>query len=44
MVSQLIRVGRMPLNFQVGARYYAEKPEKGPEWGLRATVTFVFPE
>ncbi len=27
----------------VGARYYAEKPDNGPEWGLRFGLTFLFP-
>jgi hypothetical protein len=25
-------------------RYYAEGPSDGPEWGLRFTVTFLFPK
>ncbi len=44
MVAQLVKVGKMPIQFQVGARYYAESPENGPEWGLRFTVTFLFPK
>jgi hypothetical protein len=43
-VTQLVKIGRMPLSFQLGARYYAEAPEQGPEWGLRFSVTLVFPE
>ena len=27
----------------VGARYYADKPSDGPEWGLRFGLTFLFP-
>ena len=44
MVSQLVRVGKLPMSFQVGARYYADKPANGPDWGLRFTMTFVFPK
>jgi hypothetical protein len=44
MITQLVRIGKMPLSFQVGGRYYAEKPSGGPDWGLRFTVTFVFPK
>ena len=44
MVAQLVKVGKMPIQFQVGARYYAEKPENGPDWGLRFTVTLLFPK
>jgi hypothetical protein len=43
-VSQLVKFGSMPVNFQLGARYYLEKPSEGPDWGLRFTVTFVIPE
>ena len=44
MVSQLVKVGTMPIQFQAGVRYYAEKPSGGPDWGLRFTVTFLFPK
>ena len=30
--------------FQVGYRYYADGPNYGPDWGLRFTVTFLFPK
>jgi hypothetical protein len=43
MVSQLVRVGRVPVSFAVGARYYAEAPSTGPDWGLRFVVTPLFP-
>lgn len=43
MVSQLVKIGKMPVNFQAGVRYYAAKPEGGPDWGLRFTITFLFP-
>jgi hypothetical protein len=43
-ITQLVRIGKMPVSFQIGGRYYAEKPSGGPDWGLRLTVTFVFPE
>ena len=44
MVSQLLKIGGQPLQFQLGARYYAEKPNRGPEWGLRFAVTALFPK
>jgi hypothetical protein len=44
MVQQLLRLGKQPIAFQVGVRYYAEKPDNGPDWGLRFTVTFLFPK
>lgn len=44
MVSQLVKIGKMPLQFQVGGRYYAVTPDNGPVWGLRFTVTFLLPK
>lgn len=44
LVSQLVKFGKQPVQFQLGGRYYAEAPDNGPQWGLRFTVTFVFPE
>lgn len=43
-VSQLLKIGRQPVQFSLGARYYAEKPDGGPQWGLRFSVTFLFPK
>lgn len=43
-VQQLVKIGKHPVALQVGYRYYAEKPDGGPEWGLRFAVTFLFPE
>jgi hypothetical protein len=43
MVSQLVKIGKMPVNFQIGARYYAAKPDNGPNWGLRFSITFLLP-
>lgn len=42
-VSQLVMLGGSPVQFQVGGRYYAEAPDNGPEWGLRFTVTLLWP-
>src|SRR5215831_1157297 len=43
-VTQLVKIGKLPVSFSFGGRYYADKPSGGPDWGLRFTVTFVFPE
>ena len=43
-VSQLLKVGKQPVSLGVGARYYAESPGGGPEWGLRFIVAFLFPK
>jgi len=44
MVAQLMKIGKMPIQFQIGGRYYAESPAGGPDWGLRFSVTFLFPK
>lgn len=44
MVAQIVRFGKLPVQFQVGGRYYADSPEGGPEWGVRFVVTFLFPK
>jgi hypothetical protein len=43
-VSQLLKVGKLPLSLGVGVRPYLEKPEGGPDWGMRFVATFVFPK
>jgi hypothetical protein len=43
-VSQLVKLGGKPVQFTLGAKYYAEKSANGPEWGLRFAVTFLFPK
>jgi len=43
MVAQLIKVGKMPVQFELGGRYYLDAPTNGPEWGLRFKVTMLFP-
>jgi hypothetical protein len=43
-VSQLVKISGKPVQFSFGGRYYAEKPDNGPEWGLRVAVTFLFPK
>lgn len=43
-VSQMLKIGDQPISFQMAYRYYAEKPEGGPDWGLRFALTFLFPK
>ncbi|MDQ3775630.1 MAG: transporter, partial [Pseudomonadota bacterium] len=43
-VSQLLKLGKQPIQLTLGGRYYAEKPEGGPDWGLRFVITFLFPK
>jgi hypothetical protein len=42
-VSQILKIGKQPVSIQLGPRYYAEGPLGGPEWGMRLTFTFLFP-
>jgi len=44
-VSKVTRLGRLPVSFGGGARYWLASTEGGPHgWGFRFTVTAVFPE
>jgi hypothetical protein len=43
IVSQLFKVGSQPVQVSLGGRYYVEGPDGGPEWGVRAVVTLLFP-
>jgi hypothetical protein len=43
MVSQLVKIGELPVQFQLGGRVYVDGPDGGPDWGLRFAVTFLFP-
>lgn len=42
-VAQLVKLGKMPVQFFFGGRYYVETAANGPDWGLRAGVNFLFP-
>jgi hypothetical protein len=44
VVSQLMKIGDQPVQAFIGARYYAETPNNGPEWGIRFGLTFLFPK
>lgn len=43
-VGQLLKIGKQPMQFTFGVRYYADKPSGGPDWGLRFNITFLFPK
>jgi len=43
-VSQVLPVGKQLISVQVGGRYYLDAPANAPEWGVRATLTFLFPK
>jgi hypothetical protein len=42
-LAQVFRFGKLPVQFTIGPRYYAQRPPGGPEWGARFVVTFLFP-
>lgn len=44
MAAQLVKLGKQPLQFQLGGKYYAEGPSGAPEWGIRFNVTLLFPK
>jgi len=43
-VSQLLKVSKQPISLAIGFKYYADGPSGGPDWGLRFTVSFLFPK
>jgi hypothetical protein len=43
-IAQLVKLGKLPVQFTLGGRYYAERPSGGPDWGLRFVITFLFPK
>lgn len=43
-VAKLVRLGKLPVQFQAGVRYWAERSEFGAEgFGFRFSVTFLLP-
>jgi hypothetical protein len=42
-VSQLVKIGKMPVQFALGAKVYADGPSGAPDWGIRFVVTPLFP-
>lgn len=44
-VAQMLKIGSLPLQLGLTARYWVDTPEGGPEgWGWRAQLTFIFPK
>jgi hypothetical protein len=41
--SKVTKWGSQMLSWQGGVRYFIETPGDGPEWGLRFTLTLLFP-
>jgi hypothetical protein len=43
-ISQVVIRGRRPIQLTLAGRYFAEGPVGGPEWGIRFSITFLFPK
>jgi hypothetical protein len=45
LVGQIVKIGGQPVQFSLGARYWAEAPEgAADDWGARFQVTLLFPK
>ena len=42
--QQVVKFGRLPVQLQFGGTYYVAKRTGAPDWGIRADMTFLFPE
>lgn len=43
-VSQIIPMGKQLTSVTLGGRVYLDKPDGGPDWGIRLVVTLLFPQ
>jgi hypothetical protein len=43
-ISQLLKIAGQPVSFQLGFKYYAQRPAGGPDWDLRFAITPLFPK
>jgi hypothetical protein len=42
-ISQVMKIGKQPVSISIGAKYYAESPSNGPDWGVRGAFTLLYP-
>jgi hypothetical protein len=42
--GKIVKLGKLPLNFQLQAFYNVERPHDGPDWQLRFQILFLFPK
>jgi hypothetical protein len=40
----VLKLGAQPIQLNLNGRYWVERPDSAPEWGIRLVVTFLFPE
>ncbi len=43
-VGKVVRIGKLPVNFNVQGYYNVEKPASGGDWQLRFQMQFLFPK
>ena len=43
-LSQVSKIGRQMVSYQGGVTWYVDAPAGAPEWGLRFTLTFLYPK
>ncbi len=43
-VSQLVKIGKLPMSLGVNGKYWVEGPDSAPDWGMRFTMTSLFPK
>ena len=42
--SKVSRIGKQMVSYQGGVRAYLDAPDGGPDWGVRFTLTLLYPE
>jgi hypothetical protein len=42
-ISQVMKLGKQPVSFQIGGKYYVDTPRYGPTWGARFAFTLLYP-
>ena len=42
--SRVTRVGNQLVSFAYGAKIYLDAPDSAPKWGIRATITLLYPK
>lgn len=44
VLAQVTRMGGQLISLGAGLRGYLEKPENGPDWGVRLVLTLLYPK
>ncbi|MBJ6134501.1 transporter [Ochrobactrum sp. Q0168] len=42
--SKIVKLDDQTMSLSLGAKYWLEGPDEGPKWGIKAGVTFLFPQ